>query len=642
MAAKDLIQKVPGIADDGIPTYMADEQIDSLAVRLRGLQRDLAAAWAKSELKLPIVEKKNRSSARNLIHYLALRGMDIRGVQLALAKQGISSLGRAESHVMWNITKVVKLLYRLTGKEYHAIDAAEDSLDIDAGIVILRERAIELLGSERSGRKVRIMVTLPSEAADDYTLVRDLVSVGMDCARINCAHDGPQAWQRMVDNIKQAEQESGRECRICMDIAGPKLRTGPYEPGPRIVKLTPKREIFGPVVAPVNVRITSGDDAPTASYPDAFQLHVPDKITNILKPGVEITFKDNRGSQRTIIVKEVGAGAARAELFNAAYLVPETEFHVVDPRNGERISFTASDVPPVEQFARLKKGERALITARGPGRSEVRMDDGTMLEPARISCTLPAIFEFVRPGEAVWFNDGKIGGVIESTNLDEMQVLITQAGPNGNKLRADKSINLPDTDLRLPPLTEKDLEDLEFIVGHADMVGHSFVRSGSDVRALQTELKRLGGQGLGVVLKIETRSAFENLPEILLTALESREIGVMIARGDLAVECGFERLAEIQEEILWMCEAAHVPVIWATQVLEQLSKKGVYSRAEITDAAMSERAECVMLNKGPFTVEAVATLDDILARMASHQYKKRSLLRPLHVARRYMEKLEKT
>jgi pyruvate kinase len=78
-----------------------------------------------------------------------------------------------------------------------------------------------------------------------------------------------------------------------------------------------------------------------------------------------------------------------------------------------------------------------------------------------------------------------------------------------------------------------------------------------------------------------------------------------------------------------LCEAAHLPVIWATQVLEQLATTGLPSRAEISDAAMGERAECVMLNKGPHIDEAVAVLDDILGRMAGHHYKKNALLRQL-------------
>jgi pyruvate kinase len=88
----------------------------------------------------------------------------------------------------------------------------------------------------------------------------------------------------------------------------------------------------------------------------------------------------------------------------------------------------------------------------------------------------------------------------------------------------------------------------------------------------------------------------------------------------------------VQEEILWSCEAAHVPVIWATQVLETLAKKGMPSRSEITDAAMGERAECVMLNKGPYAVTTVSVLADILKRMQAHQEKKRSMLRQLSLA----------
>jgi pyruvate kinase len=106
----------------------------------------------------------------------------------------------------------------------------------------------------------------------------------------------------------------------------------------------------------------------------------------------------------------------------------------------------------------------------------------------------------------------------------------------------------------------------------------------------------------------------------------------MVARGDLAVEVGFERLSEVQEEILWICEAAHVPVIWATQILEGLAKKGAPSRAEVTDAAMSQRAECAMLNKGPHIEETTRFLSGILSRMGAHSRKRRATLRRLSIA----------
>lgn len=178
-------------------------------------------------------------------------------------------------------------------------------------------------------------------------------------------------------------------------------------------------------------------------------------------------------------------------------------------------------------------------------------------------------------------------------------------------------------------MTAKDVEDLGNAVEFADMVALSFLRRPADVYLLESHLHRLGAGHMGIVLKIENRQAFEDLPRILLTALRSPPVGIMVARGDLAVEVGFERLSEVQEEILWLCEAAHVPVIRATQVLEGLAKKGAPSRAEVTDAAMSSRAECAMLNKGPNIVETVSFLRGILVRMDTHQHKRRATLRRL-------------
>jgi len=201
-----------------------------------------------------------------------------------------------------------------------------------------------------------------------------------------------------------------------------------------------------------------------------------------------------------------------------------------------------------------------------------------------------------------------------------------------SKLRGEKGINLPDTRITVPALSDDDRRALAFVAKRADAVSLSFVRSVEDIRALHQELARLEKAGLGVVLKIETRAGFENLPNLLLEGLRRPPLGVMIARGDLAVEVGFERLAELQDEILWLCEAAHVPAIWATQVLDTLARTGVPSRAEVTDASASVAAECVMLNKGTFIHEAVSVLSGILRRMENHRHKKRSLFRKLEVS----------
>ena len=172
------------------------------------------------------------------------------------------------------------------------------------------------------------------------------------------------------------------------------------------------------------------------------------------------------------------------------------------------------------------------------------------------------------------------------------------------------------------------------------MVGYSFVSSTEDIELLRTEIKKFAiKRRPAIILKIERLTAIQHLPALLLNGMKDEALGVMIARGDLAVEIGFERLSEIQEEILWICEAAHVPVIWATQVLETLNKTGFATRSEITDAANSVKSECVMLNKGKYIVKTIQTLDDVLTRQTGHLDKKRYIMRPLGIAKTFIENL---
>jgi pyruvate kinase len=278
-----------------------------------------------------------------------------------------------------------------------------------------------------------------------------------------------------------------------------------------------------------------------------------------------------------------------------------------------------------------------LTPVEVPGKSAEYEGGETDYRPARIGCSLSAVFSDANPGERIFFDDGKIEGVIRAVHKEgvepRLEVKITNAADGAAKLRADKGINLPDTKLRISALTPKDREDLEFATKYGDLVSLSFVRRPEDVAELIRELDCLGATETKIILKIENRAAVEALPRILLTAMGRPTVtAVMVARGDLGVEIGFERMAEIQEQILWICEAAHVPVIWATQVLESLVKRGLPSRAEVTDAAMSGRAECVMLNKGPHILLALDFLCDVLLRMESHQAKKSALMRKLSVA----------
>jgi pyruvate kinase len=459
----------------------------------------------------------------------------------------------------------------------------------------------------------------------------------MDCMRINCAHDDATAWAGMIAHLHRANEALGRNCLVAMDLGGPKLRTGPLASGPAVVRIRPARDAFGRVTAPARVWLTAREGGHAAPTPATMTLHLPRAWLLRLRVAAQITFHDARGARRHMRIVDVNGDGVWAEADKTCYIVPGTKLWRSGARRTERPAL-AGDFPVPEQPIVLRSGDTLTITRNlQPGRTASRDSHGCVLTPASIGCTLPEVFDDVRCGERIWLDDGRIGGIVETIDSDRVVVKVDHARLHGEKLRSDKGINLPESRLQLSALTDKDIIDLEFIVRHADLVSLSFVNSAADVEKLQEHLHRLGGDKLGLILKIETRRGFEALPEMLLTALRSPRVGVMIARGDLAVECGFERMAELQEEILWICEAAHVPVIWATQVLENLAKEGVPSRAEITDAAMGERAECVMLNKGPHVCEAVRVLDDILRRMESHVSKKRSMLRELKLARRFLQ-----
>ncbi|MGD9543647.1 MAG: pyruvate kinase [Methylocystis sp.] len=431
--------------------------------------------------------------ARNLADYLALRSHDLIALQLRLSAFGLSSLGRSEADVMPALDALLATLGRLCGEDadypaHEAMRAGEDALI----------RACDQIFGDGDGRRqTRIMATLPSEAATDASLVAALIDAGMDCARINCAHDDAAAWSQMIDNVRAASRRLDRPCRVLMDIAGPKLRI-------------------------------------------------------------------------------------------AAVRAPEKY--------------------------RLYPGERPRLVACLDARSG----------PVAFSVNFPQVVSQLRPGADVSFDDGKATGRIVAVDDAGAEIEIIAARTKGMRLKPDKGVNLPSIDLELPPLTPKDLADLDLVARSADIVGLSFIQRAEDVSLLQAELAARRGDmpAQALVLKIETPLAVRNLPRLIVQSAARHPTAVMIARGDLAVEVGFARLSEMQEEILWLCEAARVPVIWATQVLDQLVREGVASRPETTDAAMAQRADCVMLNKGDYLPQGVRFLRDVITRMERHQSKK--------------------
>ena len=237
----------------------------ALKVRVRELIDGAASAEADLGPHLRAVRPEHRRSALNLVHYVWLRGRDIRDLQAELADLGLSSLGRLESRVVPTLEALHRTLSLMAGTG----DTEQGwNTKMPLGPAILERNATELLGEQAEDRASRIMVTFPSEAATDPGLVCRMVDAGMDIARINCAHDGPREWDAMIGHLREA---ADGHCLVAMDLAGPKLRTGPIAAGPQVVKVRPHRDETGHVVDPAIVLLaapgtpaedTAGDQIP--------------------------------------------------------------------------------------------------------------------------------------------------------------------------------------------------------------------------------------------------------------------------------------------------------------------------------------------------------------------------------------------
>lgn len=235
---------------------------------------------------------------------------------------------------------------------------------------------------------------------------------------------------------------------------------------------------------------------------------------------------------------------------------------------------------------------------------------------AIVGCTLNSIGSIVSIGDHLFLDDGKIELSIDEIHGENIVCTVLTRREEGSKIKDEKGINFPNSDIALHAICDHDKEILPLICEYADIIGISFAQTPQDINDLIAELDTLGKKGeISIVAKIETKKGVQNLPSILETLIEYGNSGIMIARGDLAIEIGFENLASMQEEILDLCTAAHIPVILATQVLENKMKTNIPSRAEISDVAFAHKAECVMLNKGDYALETIKILTTIFAQM---------------------------
>ena len=240
------------------------------------------------------------NSASNLAHYLAMRQFDLRHLQDRLSHASLSSLGRAEGSVLSTLDSLIDILQRATDPHY-VPDEHSRKLCLTQGQQLLDQHTIELFGPFRKHGRAHVMVTLPSEASWDYTLVKSMLEKGMSCARINCAHDDATIWQDMINNIRRAETELSHSCRILMDLAGQKIRTSNIALGPAIHHLRAQKDRTGKVVVPAHLVLTT--DYETCPVDNSlFRVSIPKALHKKLKPGISLAFVDKQHKQRYLKV----------------------------------------------------------------------------------------------------------------------------------------------------------------------------------------------------------------------------------------------------------------------------------------------------------------------------------------------------
>jgi pyruvate kinase len=563
----------------------------------------------------------NQESRDNLIAYLFLKEILSDDFVRTIEDEGLSSIYRYESHLLSRIELILRRLQASSFRETKVKKITRQQAE-----QLLAKRALVALGESGSSRRTRIMVTLEERIVHEPETIEQLLLQGMDIARINCAHDSPEVWKKMIESVHKAEaslqekQQFDKRCKIYMDLPGPKIRINKIEYEQSSLKLTVRKDEYGNIIQRV-VGLLCLHKQPDIAYKQndiSFILETTTKDEVTFVSGDELTFRDMRGRRRTLkVIDVISPTCVKVELQKTAYIQERAIL------KNERFHLFVQSVMPIPVKVSVKKGAHIRIYLDETSLEVLKTDLAV-----KITTTLPKAFRNVRVGHRLYIDDGKIFALIQKVTNEYVEAEVISTGKKPRAIKEGAGINLPDSfiHLNVSSLTEQDLELIPFIIKHADIIGLSFVHAPHDVAKLHAILAEHGAQHITVIAKIETGTALHNLARILLEGLKLPSFGVMIARGDLAIEVGFENMSIVQHEILALCQAAHVPVIWATQVLENLAKKGLPARAEISDVSLGQRAQCVMLNKGPYIVEAVEMLAQLLEKEEAQPQKRRQTL----------------
>lgn len=555
--------------------------------------------------------KPHLHSCMNMQDFLSLKKFDLTMLQKALVDIGFSSLEWSHFYLVYTIEKQLEVLGHLLG--YSPMERSQEPSPQDV-YISMQQRSRFLKSHESSENSV--MITLPSDAAEDPSIIQGLAARNIDIVRINTAHDSLNQWQKMAQIVKRINQSTrlNNPIRIYVDLAGPKIRTGKIKLVTVPLKIRPDEH---------SMLLLTSKKLQENTLPNTIcgQCVVDKHWFRKRRKGEKILLTHPELKNRKLRIKKIDEKGLWLDFDKKLTIDEQSRFEIQDKRKDQT---SIKNLLQKEQEIRLFIGN--YIVLRSDSSVIGQLTEEEKVAKAEISCSNPDIFDFIEIETSLYIDDGKIGLRVTEKTDHGVLCRVEHAKPNGTVLKGEKGINLPETNLDIDAVTPLDKENLRAVIEFADIIGISFTQKASDVMEVKTILQENNKELTGLVAKIETKKGVQRLPFILMELFSWRNSGVMIARGDLAIEVGFENLPRIQEEILELCEAAHTPVIYATQIMENMIKKNLPSRAEVIDASMAQRADCVMLNKGLFAVETIDMLGKILNSIRPMFFKARHLL----------------
>jgi pyruvate kinase len=337
--------------------------------------------------------------------------------------------------------------------------------------------------------------------------------------------------------------------------------------------------------------------------------------------------------KKTKIVATLGPATASEEVIEKMILAGVNVF---------RINFSHADYTDVsERIQMIRRVDEKLNTntailgdLQGPKLRVGKIEEGAVVKPGdRVVFSTDAPFvgnaekaymnyqnfpKDVSQGERILLDDGKLIFEVSATNKkNEVEAIVVQGGP----FKSNKGVNLPNTNISLPALTEKDIEDAKFIFTQdVDWIALSFVRFSQDLIDLKELMAAHTDRKIPIISKIEKPEAIENIDKII-----SYSDGLMVARGDLGVEVPAEEVPLIQKRLVLLAKTARIPIIIATQMMETMIDSLTPTRAEVNDVANSvmDGADAVMLSGetsvGKYPVEVIHTMSSILTAVENSE-----------------------